>query len=207
MKLLVEQNDVIKNFQQILVESEIAGSVVKHTKISGVFMSAEEKNRNGRIYPREVLKEAIDDYQKYIEEKSSWGAIDHPAHLDLNLKDASHLITKLEMVGNDVYGEAIVLDETENGRIIKNALSVAGKLGVSSRGAGEIKEMYGTNYVCEGFKLVTVDFVARPSAHRAFTNIHESEEYIYQDGSFIKKPFNIDSYSSFLSKLSKTMKV
>lgn len=207
MKLLVEHNDSIKNFSQTLIESKVGENVVKHTKISGVFMSAEEKNRNGRVYPREVLQESIKEFQSYIEEKSSWGAIDHPAHLELNLKDASHLITKLEMVGNDVYGEAVILDDTENGRIIKSALSVAGKLGVSSRGAGELREMSGVNYVCEGFKLVTVDFVARPSAHRAFTNVNESEEYLWENGKFVRSTFNIDSYQAFLNKLSNTMKV
>jgi len=173
-------------------------------------MQAERKNRNGRVYPRSVLAESVKEYQENILEKCSWGELDHPSDLEVKFSRASHLITKLEMVGNDVMGEAIILSKTPNGQILENVLELGGRVGVSSRGAGEIKMISGTPYVEDGFKLVTVDAVTKPSAHGAYVKTL-SENYMYDPitKSFQIKTlinFNEESVKSFLNKVTQIMR-
>lgn len=207
MKLLLESIGTI-------CESEVVQGNDGHSihKISGIWMQAERKNRNGRVYPREVLQEAVMEYQENIHEGCSWGELDHPEDLNVNFRRASHLITKLEMIGDDVYGEAVIMSETENGRILKDALRIGGKVGVSSRGAGDIRMVKGTPYVENGFKLVTVDAVSKPSAHNAYVrSLQESCEFEYnpETKSFEKKTlikFNEENVNSFFGKLTQIMR-
>lgn len=207
MKLLLETN-------QNLCESsvvQLADGYALH-KISGIWMQSEKKNRNGRVYPREVLQEAVQQYQSNILEGCSWGELDHPEDLNVNFKRASHLITKLEMTGDDVYGEATIMSETENGRILKEALRIGGKVGVSSRGAGDVREVAGTPYVEPGFRLITVDAVSKPSAHGAYVrSMNEGVEYIFNEETkcFEKKTlinFNEENLKRFFNEVSKIMR-
>ena len=209
--MLLVENTI---FTHASIKEEVDSSTNEKThKIEGIFMSAEERNRNGRIYPREVLEQAVNDYQSVILEGNSYGAMDHPNHLTISLREASHLITKLEMIGDDVYGTAVLIPETEEEKKIKNIRKIKGSVGVSSRGAGEIKEVNGQSYVSEGFKIITVDIVGRPSAPRAHVeSIQESEiqqDYIFENGMFVRrhrvvenKPFNESDYENLLRRFS-----
>jgi hypothetical protein len=121
-------------------------------KVSGIFMQAEKVNRNGRIYARETLQEAINEYQSIIQDGDSYGALDHPDNLEMKFNEASHFITKLEMIGNDVYGEAVLFSKTPSGQLIedifetKRKVGVPVKVGMSSRGAGKLVKRNNNSY-------------------------------------------------------------
>lgn len=139
--------------------------------LSGVFMQAEMKNRNGRNYPLSEISAAVDNAQKIIKEHNGiMGELDHPQTLSVNLDRVSHIITDLRMEGNNAIGKAKLLN-TPTGKIAKELIEAGVSLGVSSRGAGSVNESGGVT----GFNFVTVDIVATPSAPGAIPNtIYES---------------------------------
>ena len=156
--------------------------------IEGIFMQAEKKNRNGRIYPTEILKREIDKYNEaHIMSRTSLGELNHPPSPSINPERASHLITELKLVGTDYIGKAKVLS-TPIGQIVRGLIEDGVQLGVSSRGLGSLKEGVG-NYrgakvVQQDYRFVTVDVVSDPSAHDAWVNgVFESVSYIIENGS------------------------
>ena len=159
MKLITEytETDV-----QCIVEKKEDGS--KTHVIEGVFMQAESKNRNGRIYPKAVMESAV---KKYVDEQVSKdravGELNHPEGPTVNLDKVSHKITELKFEGNDVMGKARILD-TPMGNIVKGLLEGGVQLGVSTRGMGSLEQRNGTMYVKDDFMLNTVDIVQDPSA-------------------------------------------
>lgn len=145
---------------RILVESTKTG---KNCFISGVFMQSEVRNRNGRVYPLQELAGACKLAEGVIRETGGiFGELDHPPTLTVNLANASHVITELRMHGNDVMGKAKLLN-TPAGLIARELFDSGVKVGVSSRGAGEVNE----GGLVENFQFVTVDIVATPSAQGA----------------------------------------
>lgn len=151
--------------------------------IEGVFMQGNTKNRNGRVYPTDVLREKLEDYQRdFIVKKRSFGELGHPNSPSLNLERVSHLITEIRQEGDNFIGRAKVLD-TPYGQIVKNFIDEGAKLGVSSRGLGSVATKNGIMEVQRDFKLSTVDIVADPSAPDAFVDgIMESVEWVYENG-------------------------
>ena len=141
----------------------------KDYKIKGIFMQADIKNRNGRVYPMEVLEKEVKRYNKdHIREKRAFGELGHPEGPTINLERASHLITGLYPDGKNFIGEAKILS-TPMGEIVKNLMDEGAKLGVSSRGMGSLNQKNGANYVRNDFYLATAaDIVADPSAPNAF---------------------------------------
>lgn len=139
--------------------------------LSGVFMQAEMKNRNGRVYPLNEIQNAVNLANTRITESSGiMGELDHPQTLTINLDRVSHVITEMRMQGNDAYGKAKLLS-TPMGNIARELVKSGVRLGVSSRGAGTVNESGGVN----GFQFVTVDIVAQPSAPGAVPDsIYES---------------------------------
>lgn len=139
--------------------------------LSGVFMQAEMKNRNGRVYPLNEIQNAVNLANTRITESSGiMGELDHPQTLTINLDRVSHVITEMRMQGNDAYGKAKLLS-TPMGNIARELVKSGIRLGVSSRGAGTVNESGGVN----GFQFVTVDIVAQPSAPGAVPDsIYES---------------------------------
>lgn len=152
-----------------LIES--ASNDGKDTWLSGVFMQAEIKNRNGRVYPLQEISAAVDAANQRIEESSGiMGELDHPQTLTVNLDRVSHVITEMRMDGNNAYGKAKLLS-TPMGSIANELIKSGVSLGVSSRGAGTVTESGGVS----GFQFVTVDIVAQPSAPGAVPDtIYES---------------------------------
>ena len=176
MKLITEMYDDF----QILTE----GTNGKDLKIQGVFMQAETKNRNGRIYPFGVLEKEVKRYNKeLVEKKRAFGELGHPAGPTVNLDRVSHLIEELVPDGKNIVGKAKILD-TPNGKIVKELLNAGAKLGVSSRGMGTLEKKGNTNYVKDDFYLATAgDIVADPSAPEAFVEgIMEGKEWIWDNG-------------------------
>jgi hypothetical protein len=178
MKLIAEYNE--QNIECI-VEAKEDGS--KSHFIEGVFMQSEAKNRNGRIYPKAVMEQAVDKYvTDQVKTKRAVGELNHPDGPTVNLDKVSHLIEDLEWKGNDVVGKARILD-TPMGNIVKGLLEGGVQLGVSTRGMGSLEERNGTMYVKDDFILNTVDIVQDPSAPTAFVNgIMEGVEWVWNNG-------------------------
>ena len=156
----------------------------KNYKLKGVFLQAEIKNRNGRVYPFEVLNKEIDRYNKeFIEQNRAYGELGHPDGPTVNLDKVSHMVTSLKPEGKDFIGEAKVMS-TPMGEIVKNIMDDGGKLAVSSRGMGSLTKKNGANYVNDDFYLATAaDIVADPSAPNAFVEgIMEGKEWIWNNG-------------------------
>ena len=160
----------------------------KNYKIKGIFMQADIKNRNGRVYPMEVLQKEVKRYNKeYINEKRAFGELGHPDGPTVNLERASHLITALYPDGKNFIGEAKIL-KTPMGEIVKNLMDEGAKLGVSSRGMGSLDQKNGANYVRSDFYLATAaDIVADPSAPNAFVEgMMEGKEWVWNHGSLVE---------------------
>ena len=175
MKLITEMYDDF----EILTEGK-----GKDMKIKGVFMQAETKNRNGRVYPLDVLQKEVARYNKeLVETKRAFGELGHPDGPTVNLDRVSHMIEELVPEGNNIIGKAKILD-TPNGKIVKELLNAGAKLGVSSRGMGTLEKRGQTNYVKDDFYLATAgDIVADPSAPKAFVEgIMEGKEWIWDNG-------------------------
>ena len=157
-------------------------------KIKGIFMQADVKNRNGRVYPMEVLNKEVRRYNKeYINEKRAFGELGHPDGPTVNLERASHMITKLYPDGKNFIGEAKIMS-TPMGEIVKTLMDEGAKLGVSSRGMGSLDQKNGANYVRDDFYLATAaDIVADPSAPNAFVEgIMEGKEWVWDNGSLVE---------------------
>tara|TARA_B100001113_G_C21107424_1_gene621540 strand:- start:329 stop:979 length:651 start_codon:yes stop_codon:yes gene_type:complete len=156
----------------------------KNYKLKGVFLQAEIKNRNGRVYPFEVLEKEVDRYNKeFINENRAYGELGHPEGPTVNLDKVSHMVTSLKPDGKNFVGEAKVMS-TPMGGIVKNIMDDGGKLAVSSRGMGSLTKKNGANYVNNDFYLATAaDIVADPSAPNAFVDgIMEGKEWIWNNG-------------------------
>ena len=167
---------------ELLIEEDEKGG--KNYKIRGIFMQADIKNRNGRVYPMEVLQKEVSKYNKnFIKENRAFGELGHPDGPTVNLERVSHMITDLHPDGKNFIGEAKIMD-TPMGKIVKNLMDEGAKLGVSSRGMGSLDQKNGANYVRDDFYLATAaDIVADPSAPNAFVEgIMEGREWIWDNG-------------------------
>tara|TARA_B100000902_G_scaffold276161_1_gene261892 strand:+ start:652 stop:1305 length:654 start_codon:yes stop_codon:yes gene_type:complete len=188
MKLISEFNDYA--VEPVIVESNENGK--KDYFIEGIFMQSEIKNRNGRIYPKEVIQKEVKRYNKeFVKQDRAFGELGHPEGPTINLDKVSHMITKLEEDGNNFVGRAKILS-TPNGQIVKNLIDDGAKLGVSSRGLGSLESKGNAQYVKDDFQLATAgDIVADPSAPEAFVEgIMEGVEWVYESG--ILKARDID---------------
>ena len=180
MKLISEFVDYA--IQPVIVEENEKGE--KDYFIEGVFMQADIKNRNGRVYPKEVMKKEVDRYVKeFVEKGRAFGELGHPDGPTINLDKVSHMITKLEEDGSNFMGRAKILS-TPNGQIVRNLINDGAKLGVSSRGLGSLEQRGGAQVVKDDFQLATAaDIVADPSAPEAFVEgIMEGVEWYYDSG-------------------------
>ena len=198
MKLISEEAHDI----EFLTEATKNGG--KNYFIEGVFMQAETKNRNGRIYPKQVLQKEAKRYsEEFINKKRAFGELGHPDGPTVNLERVSHMIEELEEVDQKFMGRAKILD-TPYGKIVKNLIDEGARLGVSSRGMGSLKP--GKNGISEvqgDFYLATAaDIVADPSAPDAFVaGIMEGKEWIWDNG--LLKETQIQQYKDKIEKTSR----
>ena len=178
MKLLseIQEND-IEYLKEDLTEGQGKNYFVK-----GIFLEGAVKNRNGRIYPAEILEREVYRYnEEFIKPKRSISNLDHPSEGTLKLADAACICVELKYDKNEnvAYGKSKFLD-TPTGRIGKILMDEGIKLAVSSRGVGSLQE---GNVVAPDYKLLAIDIVSNPSASRAMMDaVYESKEYIL-DGS------------------------
>ena len=188
MKLIAETTENI----EFVTEAAEGGG--KNYKIRGVFLQADVKNRNGRVYPYPVLQKEVKRYNKeFIQKKRAFGELGHPDGPTVNLERVSHMITDLYADESNFLGEAKVMD-TPYGKIVKNLIDEGAQLGVSSRGMGSLEAKKGAQYVRDDFYLATAaDIVADPSAPNAFVEgIMEGKEWIWDNG--IVKEVDIENY-------------
>ena len=193
-------SEAVEDVEYITEEKEGGG---KNYKIRGIFMQADIKNRNGRVYPMEILGEEVKKYNKnFIEQNRAFGELGHPDGPTVNLERVSHMITSLKPDGKNFIGEAKIMD-TPMGKIVKNLMDEGAKLGVSSRGMGSLRQKGGANVVSDDFYLATAaDIVADPSAPNAFVEgIMEGKEWVWNNGSLVeahvadlKKKFDVKKH-------------
>ena len=184
--------DTVKLFSEAVEEVEYITEAKenggKSYKIKGIFLQADIKNRNGRVYPMEVLEKEVGRYnKKFINEKRAYGELGHPDGPTVNLERVSHMVTELYPDGKNFIGEAKIMG-TPMGEIVKNIMEEGGKLGVSSRGMGSLDQKNGANYVRDDFYLATAaDIVADPSAPNAFVEgIMEGKEWVWNNGALVE---------------------
>jgi hypothetical protein len=184
----------------------------KTMKVRGIFQRAEESNNNGRVYPTPVLTKQVDKLQSMISERRLCGELDHPQNDSVKLSNASHLITKLYMKGNEVFGEAEILN-TPAGLTAKALINGGVKIGISSRGMGTLSEdSKGHKIVNEDFNLITFDLVADPSTRGAYPALSESKTRSFVNESttklqkeenfvtLLKQKFN-EGYENFMHEM------
>jgi len=184
MKLITE---TIENIE-VLTEQNANGK--KDYKIKGIFMQADIKNRNGRVYPVQTLAKEVKRYnEQFINKKRAFGELGHPDGPTVNLERVSHMITSLKPEGKNFVGEAKIMD-TPYGKIVKNLIDEGAQLGVSSRGMGSIQG----STVGKDFYLATAaDIVADPSAPDAFVEgIMEGKEWVWDNG--VLKSMEVEKY-------------
>ena len=164
----------------------------KNYAIKGVFLQSDVKNKNGRIYPKEILQKEVHRYNReFIEKNRAFGELGHPDGPTVNLERVSHMIKALHPEGNNFIGEARVLD-TPYGKIVKSLIDEGATLGVSSRGMGTLIQTGTANKVKDEFYLATAaDIVADPSAPDAFVEgIMEGKEWIWNNGVLKEQEIN-----------------
>lgn len=162
-------NNVVKEAKQAILSGQPL------TIRKGILQCANKKNRNGRIYPREVLAREAEKYLEVIRERRSLGELDHPNTAEVNLSNASHLISNLWWEGDNLMGDVEILD-TPAGKIAKQLIAHEVKLGISSRGVGSVLEEDGNVIVQDDFNLISFDLVSTPSTQGAFLHENKKEE-------------------------------
>ena len=198
MKLFMEEATNV----EFLTEAKKDGG--KSYFIEGIFMQSDTRNRNGRIYPKEILQKEAKRYNvEFIQKKRAFGELGHPDGPTVNLERVSHMIEELQEVEQNFMGRAKILD-TPYGKIVKNLIDEGARLGVSSRGMGSLKPVKdGIQEVQRDFYLATAaDIVADPSAPDAFVaGIMEGKEWIWDNG--LLKETKIQEYKNQIEKSSR----
>ena len=177
----------------------------KEYKIRGVFLQSDIKNRNGRVYPREILVREVNRYNKeFVQKNRAFGELGHPDGPTVNLERVSHMVKSLTADGSNFIGEAKIMD-TPYGKIVKGLIDEGAQLGVSSRGMGSLIQRNGVNYVKDDFYLATAaDIVADPSAPDAFVEgIMESKEWVWDNG--VLKQVDIESWKKQIQEAKRTV--
>ena len=197
MKLISEE---ITN-AQCLVEQK---NGQKEYKIKGIFLQSDIKNRNGRVYPKDILEREVSRYNReFINKNRAFGELGHPDGPVVNLERVSHMVKKLYPDGKNFIGEAKVMN-TPYGKIVKGLIDEGAQLGVSSRGMGTLENKGGANYVKSDFYLATAaDIVADPSAPDAFVDgIMEGKEWVWDNGALREQ--SVDGWKRVLEREHRT---
>lgn len=180
----------LENDSSLLTEEEKRWNMEgKEVILAGRLQKADTKNGNGRIYPRKVLEREVQNYKKLVHEARALGELDHPDSSVIELKNASHIVTHIEMKNDEVIGKLKVLD-TPAGRIAKDLIRGGVKLGVSSRGLGSTKEQGGNTMVQDDFQLICFDLVSEPSTTGAFLFKEHKEPNIFTKSDKIYRAMN-----------------
>lgn len=200
MKLIKEHTETVN---YLIEEDKETGK--KNYNIEGVFLQADIKNRNGRLYPKDILDKEVKRYMKEnVKKNRAYGELGHPDSPTINLDRVSHMIKDLKLEDKNFIGKAKIMD-TPYGKIVKSLIDEGASLGVSSRGMGSLKTTKdGTSEVQKDFMLATAaDIVADPSAPDAFVRgVMEGKEWMFVDGKFVEQ--DIDAVKSSITKATRS---
>ena len=200
MKLIKEHTETVN---YLIEEDKETGK--KNYNIEGVFLQADIKNRNGRLYPTDILDKEVKRYMKEnVKKNRAYGELGHPDSPTINLDRVSHMIKDLKLEDKNFIGKAKIMD-TPYGKIVKSLIDEGASLGVSSRGMGSLKTTKdGTSEVQKDFMLATAaDIVADPSAPDAFVRGGmEGKEWMFVDGKFVEQ--DIDAVKSSITKATRS---
>lgn len=167
------------------------GTGRKRWYIEGVFAEQEQKNRNGRIYPKQIMEREINRYiQERVVTGRAMGELNHPKYRQVNPERVCHRIVEIKQEGNDYIGRSLVTDSNPNGlgRVVSGLLEDGCKLGVSTRGTGSLKLREGVGIVQSDYRMGCVDVVTDPSANKAFINgILEGVDYVWDNGIIVEQ--------------------
>lgn len=183
MKLIKEHTEQVN----LIIEEKLGKG--KEYFIEGVFLQSNLKNRNGRVYPTDIMTKEVKRYsEEYINKNRAFGELGHPDSPTINLDRVCMMIKSLRQEGDNWIGKAKIMD-TPYGKIVKNLIDEGAQLGVSSRGMGSLTQKNGVSVVGNDFMLATAaDIVADPSAPNAFVEgVMESREWLIVDGKFVEK--------------------
>lgn len=164
-KYIISEFFDFKASAQLIKEAEERG---KPLIMTGILQKADTVNRNGRIYPFEILKREVDKYMELVENNTAGGELDHPDSAVVSLANVSHRVIDMWWQGKDLYGKVLVAEEVPAGQKLKGLLKAGFTLGISSRGVGSVKSQGGNDIVQEDFELIAFDFVSSPSTPGAY---------------------------------------
>lgn len=164
-KCIISEFYEFKYDDKLIVESEKMG---KPLTMTGILQKADTLNRNGRVYPYEILKREVDKYMDLVENNIAGGELDHPDSAVVSLANVSHRVTEMWWQGKDLYGKVLIAEKTDAGRKLKGLLAAGFTLGISSRGVGSVKSRNNQDIVQEDFELIAFDFVSSPSTPGAY---------------------------------------
>ena len=153
--------------QDLLTEDEKRFVSEGGMMLTGRMQTCGVRNGNGRVYSEAILKREVNNYSQIVNDRRALGELDHPEDSVVNLKNDSHMVTKIWWDGDDVMGKVKVLD-TPSGQCLRSLVESGVKLGISSRGLGTVSEKGGFSEVNEDFQLICFDFVSEPSTPGAF---------------------------------------
>ena len=181
------------SFEKVDELNESTGKTEKKYKIKGIFSTIGEKNRNGRIYPPEIWKSQVEEYQKEIEKGTNncLMEFEHPARSKVDIMEAVARITKLSIDKNHVIGEAVLLDNPKANQL-KSLIDNGVKLSVSSRGAGSVVDS-----IVRNFHLITYDIVSEPSDYNATMN-GICESYQLNEGVITGVNYELDKHGNLI---------
>ena len=183
--------------------SESSENGVKSLFIEGIYIQGNKVNRNNRNYPVQILEREVQNYNNnYIKENRALGELNHPPTPEIDLSRVSHKVVSLEQRGDDFYGKAKILTSTPMGNIAEALIKEGVKMGVSTRGAGSLRQVNGHNEVQSDYRLIAIDIVSDPSAKDAYVvGLREGREWVWNNG-FIQEAIVADQAKQ-LSKASK----
>jgi hypothetical protein len=164
-KCIITEFYEFKASPELIKESEEKN---KPLVMTGILQKADTLNRNGRVYPYEILKREVDKYMELVESGTAGGELDHPDSAVVSLANVSHRVTDMWWQGKDLYGKVLIAEETKAGSTLKGLLKAGFMLGISSRGVGSVKSVSGKDLVQEDFELIAFDFVSSPSTPGAY---------------------------------------
>ena len=177
MKTLLIDHTPFQQANLTILENKQLGEGKSLVTLVGKLQEAEQKNGNGRVYPREILEREVQKYMEGpIKTRTSLGELDHPESTVVNLKNASHNIKRVWWEGNDLMGELELLN-TPSGKIAQEIVSAGIPLGISSRGMGSVRQIGETVEVQDDFELLCWDLVSVPSTPQAYMQLAESKQY------------------------------
>lgn len=205
-KYMISEFFEFKADKNVILESETTKS---NLILVGCLQKADTVNKNGRIYPYNILKRESERYMELVNSSMAYGECDHPDQPIISLFHTSHMVIDLWWENQkNLYGKVIIFDENEAGKILKGILKKGGVLGISSRGVGSVKNVNGHDIVQDDFELIAFDFVSSPSTPGAYmfkegTEKQKNGMTLLSNDSIeqVKSEGNISKYAQLLKQL------